>query len=410
MYNGSVPTLALISVTFFPHPVVAAIRPTAWARLLSHHGWNVRVVCRHYGYDATAGEIEPVQVAYLDSPRAKPRQVTATGRSAPTLRRALVHLAPAVSAVFWARHRRRVAELCADADAVLTTSPPHSIHEAGRWAAQKLGVPWVADFRDPYLIDPRYRPSGWGRILLPLHERYERMIYTSASAVLHAIPAQTSYARERYPQAAGRVHTVANGYPPELGDTWRISPPATTETTILSVGVLCPHAAVLVARAIASLHDSARVRLSLVGPVPETADTIRQILGDRFVAHGPVEHRAALEHLSQGHILLSALTPERSRYMGLSSRLYEYLATSRPVIALNPTIPDQQLLASMPRVQMLHAPTSSAVRAALERALSEPREPLPAPRLPVSYSRERQVATLASILDALIQRPRPSAR
>src|SRR5262249_29634323 len=45
-------------------------------------------------------------------------------------------------------------------DAVLTSSPPTSVHIAGNLISRRTGVPWVADFRDSWLTNP--------------HRRYER--------------------------------------------------------------------------------------------------------------------------------------------------------------------------------------------------------------------------------------------
>ena len=39
-------------------------------------------------------------------------------------------------------------------DALLTTSPPHSVTVAGGMLARRTGLPWVADWRDPWLANP----------------------------------------------------------------------------------------------------------------------------------------------------------------------------------------------------------------------------------------------------------------
>ena len=47
-------------------------------------------------------------------------------------------------------------------DALLTTAPPHSVTVAGSLLARRTGLPWVADWRDPWLAHPdvaRDRPA-----------------------------------------------------------------------------------------------------------------------------------------------------------------------------------------------------------------------------------------------------------
>src|SRR5262249_20087461 len=47
-------------------------------------------------------------------------------------------------------------------DAVLSSSPPDSVHLAGAAVADASGLPWVADFRDPWVgLSFRRPPTPW---------------------------------------------------------------------------------------------------------------------------------------------------------------------------------------------------------------------------------------------------------
>jgi hypothetical protein len=83
--------------------------------------------------------------------------------SAPSIARVLGNfLVPDLSIRFWAcgEIRRKTADIVStlQPDVLLTTGPPHSIHELGFWCHQRSRIPWIADFRDPYLIDPYNGP------------------------------------------------------------------------------------------------------------------------------------------------------------------------------------------------------------------------------------------------------------
>ena len=61
--------------------------------------------------------------------------------------RAVTWLATAVPAGIGIVGRERI-------DALLTTSPPNSVHLIGEAVSAATGVPWVADFRDSWLVNP----------------------------------------------------------------------------------------------------------------------------------------------------------------------------------------------------------------------------------------------------------------
>src|SRR5262249_28231884 len=47
-------------------------------------------------------------------------------------------------------------------DALLSSSPPDSVHLAGLAVAESSGLPWVADFRDPWIgLSFRRPPTRW---------------------------------------------------------------------------------------------------------------------------------------------------------------------------------------------------------------------------------------------------------
>lgn len=56
--------------------------------------------------------------------------------------------------VGWNRYAKKEAALLleeGEIDVVLTTGPPHSTHLIGQWLRRRYNIPWVADFRDPWM-------------------------------------------------------------------------------------------------------------------------------------------------------------------------------------------------------------------------------------------------------------------
>ena len=259
-------------------------------------------------------------------------------------------------------------------DVVVTTGPPHSNHDIGLWLRRERGVPWVADFRDPYLLDDRFGPKTPFQFMWPSHRRYERAIHEEASLVTHAIPVAARFWRLRSPVARKHIKVFTNACAPELA-AGRIEPDVTPgheagRRSIRVIGQIGADQALHLACAISSLVSAGRdLELRLIGFQPTTLKQIEQLLPDRVRCIKGLRHDLALRQVAGADVLVSYLSPERAAYCGISSKLFEYLATEKPVIEVNPTGPDRQLLRKLPDVVVLKSPTLEELTGALRRAL-----------------------------------------
>ena len=95
-------------------------------------------------------------------------------------------------------------------DAIYSSSGPVSCHLiAGRIAA-RTGLPWIADFRDPWIGNSfATPPRGWHAIQ---QRRLERRIVEGADKLIFPTPGVAEAYEERYPWAAGKMCVIPNGY------------------------------------------------------------------------------------------------------------------------------------------------------------------------------------------------------
>src|SRR5207244_1751177 len=91
-------------------------------------------------------------------------------------------------------------------EAVITSSPPGCVHWLGLWLA-KRGLPWLADFRDPWIVNrsiPRWT----------LHLRYERWLEAKvmrrATRLIANTPMNQRGWAAAYPGQAGKIVTITN--------------------------------------------------------------------------------------------------------------------------------------------------------------------------------------------------------
>jgi len=231
-------------------------------------------------------------------------------------------------------------------DAVLSSSPPDSVHLAGERVAAASGLPWVADFRDPWVgLSFRRPPTPWhaarqaamadrviARADLVLGASRTHVAELAARAGRHAAGAPRRWLH--LPNGFEPWATVAAGGDTEAGETFRL---VFTGTLSLmdDAGTLLE----AVRQVIAGDPDArAHLRVELAGPHDDTWP--RRVaalgLGDVVRMPGPLAHaESRARQLAADVLLLWKPRGEGYRTM-VPGKLYEYLDSGRPIVALLP--------------------------------------------------------------------------
>jgi glycosyltransferase involved in cell wall biosynthesis len=251
-------------------------------------------------------------------------------------------------------------------DAVVTTSPPNSIHLVGAAVKRATGVRWVADFRDSLMANPHRR---YDSLAVRLKEQgaagVARLVARRADAIVAVSEALAEEARALEP--AGRVETIANGcdfddfsgleYHP--GDRFRIT------HTGSFFGKRDPRP-FLEALDESGLDAVARFVGGFRAADREWAED--RGLGDRLELHEYVPRRRALELQRDSEALLLLIPDAGGRGKGvLSGKVFEYLAAERPIIAAVPPDGEAAKLIRETGAGVVSAPDDvGTLRAALE--------------------------------------------
>jgi glycosyltransferase involved in cell wall biosynthesis len=98
-------------------------------------------------------------------------------------------------------------------EAVFASGPPHVAHLLGLYLKRRHGLPWVADFRDPWLAHGPAGP-GWGSAGR-WARHCERAILRHADVVVSNAPLACSCLQSAYPEQRHKIVTVTNGFDPE---------------------------------------------------------------------------------------------------------------------------------------------------------------------------------------------------
>ena len=226
-------------------------------------------------------------------------------------------------------------------DCVITSSPPESAHAVGR-ALRRRGVPWVVDLRDAWTFEPIRPPFPTG-LQRRLDERLERRWLRSADAVVCVSRPAAHDLRERL---GIEPRLVPNGWDPDL-----IAPGGSVDD---GAGILDPDRVSLVytgrfgsygrdpAPLVGALGELGRTdaqtasRLELVVAGPLTTAEAELMKTDvspaRIVVPGSLTRERAVALQGAADALLLLASPRRTQLINF--KLFEYLATGRPILAL----------------------------------------------------------------------------
>jgi glycosyltransferase involved in cell wall biosynthesis len=330
----------------------------------------------------------------------------------------------------WATAAHRAAKARIEAggiDAMWTTSSPESAHMAGLILKQMHRVPWVADFRDPWVGRVTYRPPT--RLHDARHRAAERRVVTAADRVTLVSEALVRLYRERYPDIdPARFVFLPNGFD---SDDWRRAErvdeerrmrggEATQEKhrfVLLHAGQLAhrPTVRTLLAAARRVLDRDARaredLRLRFIGGNEEIGprDKDRIALGDVLEINPSQPHLESLASMRRAQVLLLLGHGGAADSLLYTGKLYEYLSSGRPVLGILDQGPAADLIRSTGAGVVVSPGDEEGAALALLRWLGAWREGkdlsvhLPAGLLS-GWERKHLAAQAAAILSAITPR------
>jgi glycosyltransferase involved in cell wall biosynthesis len=224
---------------------------------------------------------------------------------------------------------------------IITTGPPHSIHLIGLKLKEKNpALRWLADFRDPWSEWGLLDSLNVGALARRSHRKLEAKVLATADDILTITP----FYQKQFEKLSNRkVTLLTNGFDEsDFTDVHRARP---DKFIIRHVGIInekCDPRPFMLAlgRTIKINSDFARnVQLEFIGEVhPEFQkfvnenSTMQRITSFR----GTVAHKQLLQLYGSSSVLLLILTGYKDAEGYLPGKLFEYLATSIPILGTGP--------------------------------------------------------------------------
>jgi glycosyltransferase involved in cell wall biosynthesis len=223
-------------------------------------------------------------------------------------------------------------------DAIISTGPPHSMHLIAIGLKQKLNIPWIADFRDPWTqIDfySQLKLSSWAD---SKHKKLERQVLTQANKVVTVSP---TCGTDLEKLGDRKVEVITNGFDT---DDFNFD-----EDLKLLDGFLIHHIGALnkdrnpftLWKVLGDLcKDNIEFKKDLIIKFTGKTDAIafeslkQQGIIDNAQKTDYLTHSEVVRLMAKSPVLLLALNNTPNNGGVLSGKLFEYLAAKRPIFGI----------------------------------------------------------------------------
>ncbi len=295
-------------------------------------------------------------------------------------------------------------------DAIISTGPPHSMHLIALALQQHFGIPWIADFRDPWTQIDFYEQLRLTRWADRRHHALEKKVLQTADRVVTV--------GWRIAEQLGRIRgkqdvaVILNGY--DLVDFADLPPYTPSgKFRIAHIGSMNadrnPEVLWEVLSELSEQHEAFRnaLEIFLAGQVDhavlrslEQRGLTAQVTRIPFIPHQEVP--TALRH---SDLLLLVINNTPSAKGILTGKLFEYFGAQRPVLAIGPKDSDiGRLLQQTPAGQLFDYRENHALKTHLTstfRLWQQGALTVPAQETR-QYSRQALSGDFAALLDELV--------
>lgn len=426
------PRLLFVTYVFPPMPAGGAVRTGQVARYLPEHGWDVTVLTATVGRGVAVDRVaiealpESVDVVRAWSPNqllgVRGRSTSRPGTGGRLLRIAVgaakALTVPDRQITWYPAAVRRGRDLLASRphDAVLASYGPGTSLLVGTRLAALARLPLVLDFRDLWSDLPL--PVFPTPVHRALCRRLERGCVARAAALTCVSEPMASHMRRRHGLDDDRVVAVPNGYDPALRGLAREGnggrdPTDSAPLVLLFAGAvhrfleLDPLFEALKAERVAGRCGPGRLRLEFLGNLsPELPR--RFGLEDQVTCADFVGHRDAVRAMGKADALLLIEGPGYWGRFSYSAKLFDYLLTGRPVLALvAPGGNSARVLREAGVGTIVEPGDTAGIARALRRLVAEGRRSAididVGRALGRAFDRRELVGRLARVLEAAVQ-------
>jgi hypothetical protein len=242
--------------------------------------------------------------------------------------------------VFWVKPSVRFLEKYIaenSIDTIVTSGPPHSLHLIGLELKQKTNVKWIADFRDPWTTIGYHKSLRLSNYASKKHKFLEHKVLNAADNII--VTSKTTKT-EFEAITLKPIEVITNGY--DIEDTDKQDLDAKFSLAHIGSFLSERNPAILWESLVGLLSEipdfNKHLEIKLIGAVSqEVLETITQFGLNPYLNNlGYVSHADAIAHQKKSQaLLLIEIDSEETRSI-IPGKLFEYMVSGRPIIAIGP--------------------------------------------------------------------------
>ncbi len=228
-------------------------------------------------------------------------------------------------------------------DAIFSDGPPHTNTAIACEIRKRTGIPWLADFQDPWTQVDYYPLLGIKGRADRKHRQMEQDVFRTADAITIASP---SWKTDLESIGAKHVDVLYYGY--DEADFADIIPEVQSKFTIVHTGLMgsdrCPDP-LITALSEWNREEPGILKKIRVLQYGETDYSVKKGFADARITEvlelgGLVSRKTALRALCSAGLLLLPLNKAANAKGRMPGKFYEYLRAKRPILALGPVDSD----------------------------------------------------------------------
>ncbi|NNF02676.1 MAG: glycosyltransferase [Bacteroidia bacterium] len=294
--------------------------------------------------------------------------------------------------------------------AVISTGPPHSTHLIAQKICNKHGIPWLADFRDPWV-------NVYYNKFFPRTDSTKKKDQDLENSVLEQANVSTVVSeglKLEFEDRAKRVEVLYNGYD-ESDYTRSDNVKGGEKFTISYIGNFKPNQNVhalweLLSELVKTSDDFKKhLLIRLIGNVdPQLKkDIIEMGLEEHVSFEDFVDHKKAVSFMQASTILLFIIPQVKDNHLILTGKLFEYMASGTKMLSIGPVDGNAaKIISECDRGSMIDYENKDAMKEQLIDSMKTFKLNASVPKLVMNssllnYSRKGQTEQLAKVLNEI---------
>lgn len=334
---------------------IASKRLQGVAKYFSNYGWEpIVLVPKIEGLNSPKGDIKIVESEYVDMmdkflpKKSSSQNVSASSQNNPSFKNKIFSKAVSLAGEFFAYPDgmkywygpafEKGCELIEEEniDAILSSSFPVTVHKIAHDLKDKYNIPWVADLRDLWNLNPYFKHTS---IRNYFELRLEKKTFSNANVLTTTTQKAADTLRTIHPDA--KIVPVYSGYDPQEFESVK-SIEKEDKLTLMYAGSLYggkrnPSILFDAIRQLINENkvDSSKIAINFYGDSDNLAELIEKYQLESIVnIKGKIPYEDVLKREKSSDILLLISWMSPKEKMFIPGKVYEYLAFKKPVLSL----------------------------------------------------------------------------